>query len=170
MLLVVEQTVAHANVGAPVGWRAEELRLASGVWRTERQTAGIAQFQTHLPLVCARKIVGEVERQIHALVGWTRNFLAEKRLFGLHYRQREPRVASRNKLAKQLHVDTCGIAFAQILSVVSNLQIINIVWVEIAQNLVINLGCELERTVCHSEFVVASQNEMNASLALYLGV
>ena len=84
----------------------------------------------------------QVQRK--ALVGGKRQRHTVECLAGLHERESQPRVGAWHKLAVELEVYSCGIAVAQVLSIVSNLHIINIIRYEVVETLVICLGGELK--------------------------
>ena len=51
--------VTHAYVNSLVGRRTEILSLVVRVWRTERQSVSVRQFQSHFPSVGAGEVVRE---------------------------------------------------------------------------------------------------------------
>ena len=85
-------------------------------------------------------------------------------LFGFHQGEAQPRVCSGNKFTEQFHVDTGGVTFGKVASVITNPYIIYIIRYEIAQCFVIHFHGEAERAVHGTEIIVATCHEVQGAL------
>ena len=138
------------------GTRQPRVRYVEG----RRKTSGKCTFQVHFPLAATGKIIRKIERKTVALIGGTGEPLSVYFLFGFHQGEAQPRVCSGNKFTEQFHVDTGGVTFGKVASVITNPYIIYIIRYEIAQCFVIHFHGEAERTVHGTEIIVATCHEV----------
>ena len=134
------------------------------MWRAEGKTSGKCAFQVHFPLAATGKIVRKIERKTVALIGGTGEPLSVYFFFGFHQREAQPRVCSGNKFTEQFHVDTGGVTFGKVASVITNPYIVYIIRYEIAQCFVIHFHGEAERAVHGTEIIVATCHEVQGAL------
>ena len=140
--------------------------VAGAQWSCSGQTVADDALETELDAWEFGEIIGEEDCQAIPLVGWQRHFHSVQVFLSLHERETYPGIGSLHKLSEDFEVDTCDVTFRGVDATIVHLQVVDLVGYQVAQVLVINLGCHFEWSVEGSERVVTSQNHVDASLRL----
>ena len=168
--LVVEQTVAHADVGAFIGGSTEGVVFELAVGCGEGEPIGEGQVERHFPAVGSGEVVGEEEVDGVALIGGQGQSFSVEEHAGIHQGEVDPGVGSRHKFAIEFEVDAGGVSATEILTVVDYFDVVHAVGDEVAHGFVIDFGGEFEGATGEVESVVGGSDEVDGTLTFDVAV
>ena len=169
-VLVVDETIVHADVETAVGWGAEDVSLQSCMGRAEGQSASKACLEAQLPACGAREVVGEEEVDVVALVGGLRDGLSVQVHRGFHHAEAYPGVGAWDELAIELEVGANDVACCTVVAVIDDFQVVDVVGVEFPLSLVVGFGGELEGALGYLELVLHASHDLEGALRLDVAV
>lgn len=162
---LVGKTEVHAFVG-----RCAEITFFIACTRSRHgKSAGQDAFQVQLDTFVTGEIILEKERNVIPLAVWHRYiFATPDALLRFHQGEADPGVRTRNKFAEEFDVDAHCMALRAVLAVITDLDIIHRVGVQVIQFLVIHVGTDFEVPAGCPEGIIAAGNDMDGALGFQL--
>ena len=169
-LVGFDEAVTHTDIYTFVCRCSEIPFLTSLVSRTEGQSVGKSSLERHAPTVGAGEEIGEIKREIIALICRTRHPFAGQLFFGTHNGKSNPRVGAGHKLTKEFEVDAGGITAGFVSSAIHHPHTVDGIRNEAREGFVIGFGGETKRPSHHPEGIIGPYHKVNRPRRLDVGV
>lgn len=178
-----DELLAKADIHPAVWGDTESVGITWCTRGAKGQATTKQQVQVHFIGWIPGKVILKEQSKIDPLVGWPGNIarldadagiidieVIRDILPGLHDGKAGPGFNATHKLPINPDIQTCSVALCVVFGIIPYPDIVDLIWNQVIQQLIVNLGYQFEGTVpCH-KIIIGTGNEMNGGLGFNITV
>lgn len=178
-----DELLAKTDIHPAVWGDTESMGITWCAGGAKGQATTKQQVQVHFIGWIPGEVILEEQSKTDPLVGWSGNIarldadagiidieVIRDILPSLHDGKAGPGFNATDKLPVNPDIQTCSVALCVVFGIIPYPDIVDLIWNQVIQQLIVNLGYQFEGTVpCH-EIIIGAGNEMNGGLGFNVPV